>query len=132
MATSRKKISLHARLSTLQMHEASAWIRFTCLSCFPDKTLGVLQNSPQPIKISIDTGRQRQRGLGAPSPRLRVFSHVAVNRLRFRGRDWHGDEKVAGDKIVEQVSQRERTPQLFDRNPSVRFIPFPAGRGRAI
>jgi hypothetical protein len=65
MATSREKLSLHARLSTLQMHEASAWIRFTCLSCFPDKTLGVLQNSPQPIKISIDTGRQRQRGLGA-------------------------------------------------------------------
>jgi hypothetical protein len=163
MAMSREKIVLCAWLCILQMHQVWAGIRLTCCSFLADKTLGGLQNSLRPIKIStnchaaIDLNRPQANfalsGIPRHSTRLfltahhRVFgqhsqqimvllgtglSHVALKRRRLRGRDWHGDEKVAGDKIVEQVSQRERTPQLGDRNPSIRFIPFPAGRGRAV
>src|SRR5271155_2219428 len=41
----------------------------------------------------------------------------------------HGDEKVAGEKIGEQESQRRSVPHLVGSNHSIRLAPFPtAGR----
>jgi hypothetical protein len=60
------------------------------------------------------------------------LSHVAVMRL-FRDRGHlHRDNKVAGEKIGEQVSERRRATELDGRNPSGRFTPFPIGGGSSV
>jgi hypothetical protein len=70
---------------------------------------------------------------------LVVVGHETATFHRWRssaaaasGRDWHGDEKIAGEQIGVQVSQRGRTPQFGGSNPSIRLIPVPAGRGKAV
>jgi len=67
-----------------------------------------------------------------PARRAASIHHWRLSLGVGSGRDWHGDEKVAGEKIGIQVSQRGRTPQFGGRNPPIRFIPFPAGRGNAV
>src|SRR5450755_2076407 len=42
---------------------------------------------------------------------------------------WHRDDKVASEKIGEQVSERWRATQLGGRYPSGRFAPFPTRGG---
>jgi hypothetical protein len=90
---------------------------------------------------------EHRYGLGAPSLRVNgtnplamfirergpwVFHTWRSSVVAGGGRDWHGDEKVVGENIGIQVSERGRTPQLGGGNPSIRFIPFPVGLGKAV
>src|SRR5271170_5419417 len=67
-------------------------------------------------------------GCGAQTALLHA-GHVESG-VGFQGcRDLHGDEKVAGEKIGEQESERRRVVHLVGSNHSVRLAPFPtAGR----
>ena len=44
----------------------------------------------------------------------------------------HRDDKVAGEKIGEQVPERRLATELGGRNPSGRFTPFPTGGGSSV
>ena len=44
----------------------------------------------------------------------------------------HRDNKIAGEKIGEQVSERRRVTELRGRNRSGRFSPFPTGDGSGV
>ncbi len=44
----------------------------------------------------------------------------------------HRNNKVAGEKIGEQVPERPRATKLSSRNPSVLFTPSPTGSGSTV
>ena len=55
-------------------------------------------------------------------------SHEHRSSAGFQAR-WilHRHQKIAGEKIVKQVSERRRATQLRRRNHSIRLAPFPTG-----
>ncbi len=57
---------------------------------------------------------------------------MAVKRRLLGPRALAWDNKVAGEKIGEQVSERRRATELGGGNPSVRFTPFPTGGGSSV
>src|ERR1700731_559471 len=59
--------------------------------------------------------------------RVASRDHDADLRLSRTRRDSHGDKKVAGEKVGEQMSERWRATQLAGRNPSIRLTPLPPG-----
>jgi hypothetical protein len=79
------------------------------------------------------SGKPTIRPEGAGRERRFYLHHRWRSSVGSKGRGHlHRDNKIAGEKIGEQVSERRRAPQVSGRNPSIRLAPFPTRGGNTL